>query len=67
MGGMVGGPTVERVSVFNGTEAWDDMQNRGGMGGGMQIVIATAPGRARRSRGGPAHPGADERAARFAA
>jgi hypothetical protein len=36
MGGMVGGPTIERVSTFNGTEAWDDMQNRGGMGG-MQI------------------------------
>ena len=33
MAGMVGGPTVERVSAFNGTEAWDDVQNRGGMGG----------------------------------
>jgi hypothetical protein len=37
MGGIVGGPTVERVSAFNGTEAWDDVQNRGGMGAGMQI------------------------------
>src|SRR5829696_7789221 len=39
MGGMVGGPTIERTSVLNGTTAWDDTQNRGGMGGGMQIVM----------------------------
>ena len=39
MGGMVGGPTIERTSVLAGTTAWDDMQNRGGMGGGMQIVM----------------------------
>lgn len=39
MGGMVGGPTVERITAFNGTEAWDDMQNRGGMGGGMRMEI----------------------------
>ena len=32
------------VSAFNGTEAWDDIQNRGGMGGGMQMVIR-GPGR----------------------
>ena len=38
MGGA-GGPTVERVSAFNGTEAWDDVQNRGGMGGGMQMRL----------------------------
>ncbi len=43
MGGMVGGPTVERVSVFNGTEAWDDVQNRGGMGGGMRMEIRNGP------------------------
>lgn len=49
MGGMVGGPTVERVSAFNGTDAWDDIQNRGGMGGGMQMVI--------RGPGGPGGPG----------
>ncbi len=35
MGGMVGGPMVERTSVLAGTTAWDDMANRGGMGGGM--------------------------------
>ena len=39
MGGMVNGPTVERISGFDGTEAWDDIQNRGGMGGNMQMVI----------------------------
>ena len=39
MGNMVGGPTIERTSVLAGTTAWDDMQNRGGMGGGMQIVM----------------------------
>lgn len=39
MGGMVGGPTVERISAFNGAVAWDDMQNRGGMGGGMRIMM----------------------------
>src|ERR671912_176289 len=55
MGGMVGGPTVERVSGFNGTEAWDDIQNRGGMGGGMQMVIRGGPGDP--ARGGPARPG----------
>ena len=49
MGGMVGGPTVERVSAFDGTTAWDDIQNRGGMGGGMQMVI--------RGPGGPGGPG----------
>ena len=39
MGGMVGGPTVERISGFDGTVAWDDIQNRGGMGGGMRMMI----------------------------
>ena len=45
MGGTVGGPSVERVSAFNGIEAWDDMQNRGGMGGGMQFrMLGPGPG-----------------------
>jgi hypothetical protein len=39
MGGMVGGPSIERTSVLSGTTAWDDTANRGGMGGGMQIVM----------------------------
>ena len=43
MGGMVGGPMIERTSVLAGNVAWDDMANRGGMGGGMQIRIADGP------------------------
>ncbi len=49
MGGMVGGPMIERTSVLAGNLAWDDMANRGGMGGGMQIVM--------RGPGGPGGPG----------
>jgi hypothetical protein len=52
MGGMVGGPSIERTSVLNGTSAWDDQANRGGMGGGMQIQIREGPG-----PGGPGGPG----------
>jgi hypothetical protein len=36
---MMGGMSIERVSGLNGDNAWEDMQNRGGMGGGMQIVM----------------------------
>jgi hypothetical protein len=47
MGGMVNGPTIERVSVFNGTEAWDDVQNNaaagGPGGGGFRMEIRTGP------------------------
>ena len=53
MGGMVGGPTIERTSVLAGTTAWDDTQNRGGMGGGMQIMIRP-PGEGPGPGGGPA-------------
>ena len=53
MGGMVGGPMVERTSVLAGNIAWDDMANRGGMGGGMQIVMR-GPGD---GPGGPGGPG----------
>jgi hypothetical protein len=52
MGGMVGGPMMERTSVLAGNLAWDDMANRGGMGGGMQIRIQEGPG-----PGGPGGPG----------
>jgi hypothetical protein len=31
--------------VLSGNTAWEDMQNRGGMGGGMQIVMAGPGGR----------------------
>ena len=40
MGGMVGGPTIERTMVLSGAKAWEDTQNRGGMGGGMRIMMA---------------------------
>ena len=52
MGGMVGGPSVERTAVLAGTSSWEDVQNRGGMGGGMRIQIATGAG-----PGGPGGPG----------
>lgn len=45
IGGMVGGPTIERTQVVAGTTAWEDSQNRGGMGGGgMRIMISDGPG-----------------------
>lgn len=44
MGGMVGGPSIERTSVLNGNTAWDDTANRGGMGGGMRIMVRGGPG-----------------------
>ena len=43
VGGMVGGPTIERTMVLAGTTSWEDSQNRGGMGGGMRIMIANGP------------------------
>jgi hypothetical protein len=52
MGGMVGGPTIERTTVLNGSTSWEDSQNRGGMGGGMRIQIATGAG-----PGAPGGPG----------
>ena len=45
MGGMVGGPMIERTSVLAGNTAWDDTANRGGMGGGMRIMINDGPRR----------------------
>src|SRR5262245_27340089 len=53
MGGMVGGPTIERTSVLAGTTAWDDTQNRGGMGGGMRIMINEGPGPGAAGGAGP--------------
>lgn len=44
MGGMVGGPLIERTMAVSGTSSWEDSQNRGGMGGGMRIMIAQGPG-----------------------
>jgi hypothetical protein len=53
MGGMVGGPSIERTSVLSGNTAWDDTANRGGMGGGIQMVFREGPG-----PGGPGGAGA---------
>ena len=53
MGGMVGGPMMERTSVLAGATAWDDTANRGGMGGGMQIVMR-GPGEGPGPGGAPA-------------
>jgi hypothetical protein len=44
MGGMIGGPMIERTMVLNGATSWEDSQNRGGMGGGMRIVMQTGAG-----------------------
>ena len=38
-----GGMSVERIQVLAGESAWVDMQNRGGMGGGMQIMMRNGP------------------------
>jgi hypothetical protein len=56
MGGMVGGPSIERTSVLAGNTAWDDMANRGGMGGGMQIVMREGPPPGAGGPGAPAAP-----------
>jgi len=36
---LPGGMSTERVSVLAGNTSWEDMQNRGGLGGGMQIIM----------------------------
>jgi hypothetical protein len=40
---MMGGISIERLSVLNGDKTWQDMQNHGGMGGNMQIVLRDGP------------------------
>jgi hypothetical protein len=40
-----GGMSMERMSALNGNTAWEDVKQRGGMGGGMQIVMAGPGGR----------------------
>jgi hypothetical protein len=40
---LMGGMSLERTSVLNGASAWEDIQNRGGMGGGAQIMIRNGP------------------------
>src|SRR5688572_31692303 len=44
MGGMVGGPVIERTMAVNGATSWEDTQNRGGMGGGMRIMMMQTGG-----------------------
>ena len=36
---MMGGMSIERIAALAGDKSWEDMQNRGGMGGNMQIVM----------------------------
>ncbi len=36
---MPGGASVERITALAGDTSWDDTQNRGGMGGGMQMQM----------------------------
>ena len=36
-------PLAQPWSVLAGNTSWEDMQNRGGMGGGMQIVMRQGP------------------------
>ena len=40
---MMGGVSIERTSVLAGNASWEDIQNRGGMGPGMQIVMRQGP------------------------
>lgn len=49
----MGPATIERTQALNGDTSWTDLQNRGGMGGGMQIMMRDGP------PGGPGGPGAD--------
>ena len=41
---MAMGPaTIERTQALSGDTSWTDLQNRGGMGGGMQIMMRDGP------------------------
>jgi len=42
---MPGGASMERVTVLAGDTSWEDVQNRGGMGGGMMMMRAGPGGR----------------------
>ena len=42
---LPGGMSMERISATNGTVAWEDQKQRGGMGGGMQVMLAGPGGR----------------------
>ena len=34
-----GGMSIERITAISGATSWEDTQNRGGMGGGMQFMM----------------------------
>jgi len=36
---LPGGASMERIIALNGATAWEDMKQRGGMGGGIQIMM----------------------------
>lgn len=36
---MPGGASVERIQALSGDTSWEDTQNRGGMGGGRQMIF----------------------------
>jgi hypothetical protein len=42
---LPGGMSMERIVALAGETAWEDMKQRGGMGGGMQIMLAGPGGR----------------------
>jgi hypothetical protein len=42
---LPGGMSMERIAALAGSAAWEDIKQRGGMGGGMQIVMAGPGGR----------------------
>jgi hypothetical protein len=41
---LPGGMSMERMLALNGTTAWEDSKQRGGMGGGMQIMMRPGGG-----------------------
>jgi hypothetical protein len=43
---MPGGASVERIQALAGETSWEDTQNRGGMGGGMQMIFRGPNGEA---------------------
>ncbi|MEW6323607.1 MAG: hypothetical protein AB1635_21250, partial [Acidobacteriota bacterium] len=43
MGGMTNGPSIERIVTLNGDRAWEESNQRGGMGGGM-MMLRMGPG-----------------------
>ena len=40
-----GGMSMERITALAGDTAWEDMKQRGGMGGGMQVIMRGPGGR----------------------